>query len=142
MANSIEKIHQRAFDLARDFKNSVITFEHVLLAVTESDEGAQILRDLNCNIDELRRDLVNHIQTFDQDLDGVNDITESNALANFREMLLVRMILNNNRELSIADVFDGIFRQRDSHASYFLEKQGVTRPKVLRYITHLSLIHI
>lgn len=136
MANSIEKIHQRAFDLARDFKNSVITFEHVLLAVTESDEGAQILRDLNCNIDELRRDLINHIQTFDQDLDGANDISESNALANFREMLLVRMILNNNRELSIADIFDGIFRQRDSHAAYFLEKQGVTRPKVLRYITH------
>ena len=136
MANSIEKIHQRAFDLARDFKNSVITFEHVLLAVTESDEGAQILRDLHCNIDELRRDLINHIQTFDQDLDGANDISESSALANFREMLLVRMILNNNRELSIADIFDGIFRQRDSHAAYFLEKQGVTRPKVLRYITH------
>ena len=136
MANSIEKIHQRAFDLARDFKNSVITFEHVLLAVSESDEGLQILRDLRCNIEELRHDLVNHIQTFDQDLDGASEITESSALANFREMLLVRMILNSNRELSIADIFDGIFRQRDSHASYFLEKQGITRAKVLRYITH------
>lgn len=136
MANSVEKIHQRAFDIARDYKNSVITFEHVLLAVTENDEGIEILRDLRCNIEELRRDLINHIQTFDQDLEGASDLSESAALANFREMLLVRMILNNNRELSIADIFDGIFRQRDSYAAYFLEKQNITRAKVLRYITH------
>ncbi|GAB4425624.1 MAG: ATP-dependent Clp protease ATP-binding subunit ClpA [Turneriella sp.] len=136
MANTVEKIHQRAHDIARDFKNSIITFEHVLLAVTEDEEGAQILRDLRVNIEELRRDLTQHIATFDQDLDAESELTESGALTNFREMLLVRMILNNNRELSIADVFDGIFRQRDSFAVYFLEKQGLSRAKVLRYLTH------
>ncbi|MFZ5630745.1 MAG: AAA family ATPase [Spirochaetota bacterium] len=136
MANTVEKIHQRAHDIARDFKNSIITFEHVLLAVTEDEEGAQILRDLRVNIEELRRDLTQHIATFDQDLDAETELTESGALTNFREMLLVRMILNNNRELSIADVFDGIFRQRDSFAVYFLEKQGLSRAKVLRYLTH------
>ena len=136
MANSVEKIHQRAFDIARDHKNSIITFEHLLLAVTEDDAGLEILRDLRCNVEELRRDLVNHIQTFDQDLESASEISESAALANFREMLLVRLILNNNRELSIADIFDGIFRQRDSFAVYFLEKQNITRARVLRYITH------
>ncbi|HNJ65126.1 MAG TPA: AAA family ATPase [Turneriella sp.] len=136
MANTVEKIHQRAHDIARDFKNSIITFEHVLLAVTEDEEGAEILRDLRVNIEELRRDLTQHIATFDQDLDADTELTESGALTNFREMLLVRMILNNNRELSIADVFDGIFRQRDSFAVYFLEKQGLSRAKVLRYLTH------
>jgi ATP-dependent Clp protease ATP-binding subunit ClpA len=136
MATPVEKIHQRAFDLARDFKNSVITFEHLLLAVTEDDAGVEVLRDLQCNIEELRRDLVNHIQSYDQDLESVSEISESAALANFREMLLVRLILNNNRELSIADIFDGIFRQRDSFAVYFLEKQNITRARVLRYLTH------
>ena len=136
MANVVERIHQRAFDLARDFKNSIITFEHVLLAITDTDEGLEILRDLRCNVDELRRDLTQHIQTFDQDLDADTEIAESAALTNFREMLLVRMILNSNRELSIADIFDGIFRQRESFAAYFLEKQGSTRARVLRYITH------
>ncbi len=136
MANSVEKIHQRAFDIARDHKNSIITFEHLLLAVTEDDAGLEILRDLRCNVEELRRDLTNHIQTYDQDLESASEIAESAALANFREMLLVRLILNNNRELSIADIFDGIFRQRDSYAVYFLEKQNITRARVLRYITH------
>ncbi|MBV6492645.1 MAG: ATP-dependent Clp protease ATP-binding subunit ClpA [Turneriella sp.] len=136
MANSVEKIHQRAYDIARDYKNSVITFEHLLLALTEDEIGLDILTDLHCDIHELRRDLIQHIQTYDQDLDAVSEITESAALANFREMLLVRVILNNNRELSIADIFDGIFRQRDSFAAYFLEKQGISRSKVLRYITH------
>jgi len=136
LANVVERIHQRAFDLARDFKNSIITFEHVLLAITDTDEGLEILRDLRCNVDELRRDLTQHIQTFDQDLDADTEIAESAALTNFREMLLVRMILNSNRELSIADIFDGIFRQRESFAAYFLEKQGITRARVLRYITH------
>ncbi len=136
MANVVERIHQRAFDLARDFKNSIITFEHVLLAITDTDEGLEILRDLRCNVDELRRDLTQHIQTFDQDLDAETEISESAALTNFREMLLVRMILNSSRELSIADIFDGIFRQRDSYAAYFLEKQGINRARVLRYITH------
>jgi ATP-dependent Clp protease ATP-binding subunit ClpA len=136
MANSVEKIHQRAYELARDFKNSIVTFEHVLLAVTEDEEGAQILRDLRVNIEELRRNLTQHIASFDQDLDAQTEITESSALTNFREMLLVRMILNDRREASIADVFDGIFRQRDSFAVYFLEKQGLSRAKVLRYLTH------
>jgi len=136
MASSVEQLHQRAFDLARDYKNSIITFEHLLLAVTEDEAGQEILHDLRCNVDELRHDLIAHIQTYDQDLDAANEITESAALANFREMLLVRLILNNNRELSIADIFDGIFRQRDSYAAYFLEKQGVNRARVLRYITH------
>ncbi|MBN8222856.1 MAG: AAA family ATPase [Spirochaetes bacterium] len=136
MANSVEQIHQRAFDIARDHKNSIITFEHLLLAVTEDEAGLEILRDLRCNVEELRRDLVNHIQTYDQDLEAASEIQESAALANFREMLLVRLILNNNRELSIADIFDGIFRQRDSFAVYFLEKQNITRARVLRYITH------
>lgn len=136
MASSVEQLHQRAFDLARDYKNSIITFEHLLLAVTEDEAGQEILHDLRCNVDELRHDLIAHIQTYDQDLDAANEITESAALANFREMLLVRLILNNNRELSIADIFDGIFRQRDSYAAYFLEKQGVNRARVLRYIAH------
>ncbi len=136
MANSVEKIHQRAHDIARDFKNSIITFEHVLLAVTEDEEGAAILRELRVNIEELRRDLTQHIATFDQDLDSETELMESSALTNFREMLLVRMILDNSREVSIADVFDGIFRQRDSFAVYFLEKQGLNRARVLRYLTH------
>jgi len=135
-ANAVEQIHQRAYDIARDYKNAIITFEHLLLAVTEEDEGQHILGELGCNIQTLRKDLVDHIQTFDQDLDSASEISESAALANFRELLLVRLILNNNRELSIADVFDGIFRQRDSFAVYFLEKQGITRAKVLRYVTH------
>ncbi|HRP67914.1 MAG TPA: AAA family ATPase [Turneriella sp.] len=136
MANSVEKIHQRAFDIARDYKNSIITFEHLLLALTEDEIGLDILTDLHCDIHALRKDLIGHIQTYDQDLDAINEITESAALSNFREMLLVRLILNNNREISIADIFDGIFRQHDSYAAYFLEKQGITRTKVLRYITH------
>jgi ATP-dependent Clp protease ATP-binding subunit ClpA len=142
MANSVEKIHQRAFDIARDHKNSIITFEHLLLAVTEDDAGLEILRDLRCNVEELRRDLTNHIQTYDQDLESASEIAESAALANFREMLLVRLILNNNRELSIGDIFDGIFRQRDSYAVYFLEKQNITRARVLRYITHGMTPHV
>ena len=72
--------------------------------MTEDEAGLEILRDLRCNVEELRRDLVNHIQTYDQDLEAASEITESAALANFREMLLVRLILNNNRELSIGDI--------------------------------------
>ncbi len=136
MANVVEEIHERAHGIARNYKHAIITFEHVLLAVTETDQGREILHDLKCNIEELRRDLTQHILTFEQDLDAENEIAESAALVNFREMLLVRMILNSNRELSIADIFDGIFRQRDSFAVYFLEKQGINRARVLRYITH------
>jgi len=136
MANAVDKIHQRAHDIARDFKNSIITFEHVLLAVTEDEEGAQILRELRVDIEELRRDLTQHIATFDQDLDAATELTESSALTNFREMLLVRTLLHSDRDPSIADVFDGIFRQRDSFAVYFLEKQGLNRARVLRYLTH------
>ena len=136
MANVVEEIHERALGIARNYKHAIITFEHVLLAVTETEEGREILHDLKCNIDELRRDLVQHVMTFEQDLDSETEITESAALVNFREMLLVRMILNSNRELSIAGIFDGIFRQRESFAVYYLEKQGVNRARVLRYITH------
>ncbi len=136
MANSIDRILHHALDIALHRKNSIVTFEHMLLAITEDDEGRAALSKMRCDIKLLRHDLEEHIESFDKDLGSDATIAESAAVSNFRERILVQEMFFEHRKATLTDIFDGIFRQQDSFAAYFLEKQGLTRGNVLRYLTH------
>ena len=67
-SSKLEKTLHRALALAAEHRHEFATLEHLLLALTEDDDGIAVMNACSVNIDELRQDLDDHLE---QELAGL-----------------------------------------------------------------------
>jgi len=61
-SSKLEKTLHRALALAAEHRHEFATLEHLLLALTEDDDGIAVMNACSVNIDELRQDLDDHLE--------------------------------------------------------------------------------
>jgi ATP-dependent Clp protease ATP-binding subunit ClpA len=134
----LEKTLHRALALASEHRHEFATLEHLLLALTEDDDGIAVMNACNVNIDELRHDLDDHMEA---ELAGLilDKFDEPKPTAGFQRVVqraLIHVQSSGREEVTGANVLVAIFAERESHAVYFLQKQNMTRLDAVSYISH------
>ncbi|HXG30318.1 MAG TPA: AAA family ATPase, partial [Thermodesulfobacteriota bacterium] len=137
ISEELEKTLKRAYHEAKRRKHGFITLEHILLALTEDSVAIKILSGCGVNIEELR-DSLNEFM--DENMPSI----DSEYLPEPQYSLDSKFVLQyaamhvestGKKELTSGNVLAAMFRVRESHAVYFLNKQGLTRYDVIRYIS-------
>ncbi|MFO0577139.1 MAG: ATP-dependent Clp protease ATP-binding subunit ClpA [Polyangia bacterium] len=123
---------------ARKRRHEYLCLEHVLYSLSEEPTGSRILRACGADIERLRRDLE---QFFSEKLEQLpKDVDREPEQTVGIQRVLQRAILHmhsaGKAEIDSGNVLAAMFRERDSHAIFLLEKQGVTRLDVINYISH------
>jgi len=134
----LEKTLHRALGLASEHRHEFATLEHLLLALTEDDDGIAVMNACNVNIDELRHDLNDHLEAELADL-VLDKFDEPKPTAGFQRVVqraLIHVQSSGREEVTGANVLVAIFAERESHAVYFLQKQNMTRLDAVSYISH------
>jgi ATP-dependent Clp protease ATP-binding subunit ClpA len=129
---------QARFADARAKRHEFITVEHLLLALLDNRSAAEVLRGCSANIDELRKDLDQHVAEHTP-LIAAGSQAKPQGTLGFQRVIqraIVHMQATANKELSGANVLVAIFGERDSHALFFLNKHGITRLNVVTYLAH------
>jgi ATP-dependent Clp protease ATP-binding subunit ClpA len=137
-SRSLEKALHQALAFANERQQEYATLEHLLLALLDDQDAAAVMRACNVDLDTIRRNLVEYVET---ELDNlVTDTDEdSKPTAGFQRVIqraVIHVQSSGREEVTGANVLVAIFAERESHAAYFLQDQDMTRYDAVNYISH------
>ncbi|MFZ1812983.1 MAG: ATP-dependent Clp protease ATP-binding subunit ClpA [Rhizobiaceae bacterium] len=136
--DSLEKALHKALTYANERSQEFATLEHLLLALVDDTDAAAVMRACNVDIEQLRRNLTEYVDTELSNL--VTDYDEdAKPTAGFQRVIqraVIHVQSSGREEVTGANVLVAIFAERESHAAYFLQEQEMTRYDAVNYISH------
>ncbi len=138
LSKELEYTLNNAFSEAREKRHEFMTVEHLLLALLENSDAADVLQACGARLDVLRADLEAFLEETTPIL-GPNDTRETQPTIGFQRVLqraVLHVQSSGNSEVTGANVLVAIFSEQESQAAYFLNKQDITRLDVVNYISH------
>src|SRR5487761_2483221 len=138
IAQELEVSLHMAFVEARPKRHEFITVEHLLLALLVNPTAAEVRRACAANTDELRKSLSVFVAEHTPTVAGTEEIDTQPTLGFQRviQRAILHVQSSGKKEVTGANVLVAIFGEKDSHAVYFLQRQGVTRLDVVNFISH------
>ncbi|MAM70534.1 MAG: ATP-dependent Clp protease ATP-binding subunit ClpA [Gammaproteobacteria bacterium] len=142
-SKELEFTLNRAFKEARQKRYEFLTLEHLLLALLDDPAAREVLMACDADIDELREDLQQHLDlyvpTMTEEGSENRDIQQTLSFQRAMQRAVFHVQSSGRQEVSGANVLVAIFSEKESHAVYFMNKQGITRGQVVNFITHGSI---
>ncbi len=119
-------------------RHEYVTLEHVLHALCRDRNAKKIIEACGGKTEEIRGELE---KFFDESLEQVPkgrdyDPEQTIAFQRVFQRAVMHVHSAGKNKLDSSNLLVALFRERDSYAVYLLEKQGVTRLDVVRYISH------
>ena len=140
IAQELEMTLHMAFVDARQARHEFITVEHLLHALLDNTTAIEMLRACGGNIEDLRSHLKNFIDDNTPVVPGNGEVDTQPTLGFQRviqrAIMHVQSSTNGKKEVTGANVLVAVFGEKDSHAVYYLQQQGVTRLDIVNYISH------
>jgi len=140
IAQELEVTLHMAFVDARAARHEFITVEHLLCALIDNATAADVLKACAVNLDDLKSNLKNFIDDNTPIVPGSEEVDTQPTLGFQRviqrAIMHVQSTSNGKKEVNGANVLVAIFGEKDSHAVYYLQQQGITRLDVVNYISH------
>lgn len=140
ISEELEVSLHTAFVEARTARHEFITVEHLLLSLLDNAAAADVLRACTVNMDVLRQDLRKFINDNTPVLPGRDDVDTQPTLGFQRVIQRAIMHVSSSSSdknlVTGANVLVAMYGEKDSHAVYFLQQQGITRLDVVNYISH------
>src|SRR6478752_5178981 len=138
LSRSLEQALHRAIRLASERHHEYATLEHLLLALVDDSDAAQVMRACNVDLDALRTGLTKYV---DEDLATltIDDGEDAKPTTGFQRVVqrAVLHVQNSGRdEVTGANVLVALFTERESNAVYFLQQQNMNRLDAVSYISH------
>ncbi|MBX7147605.1 ATP-dependent Clp protease ATP-binding subunit ClpA [bacterium] len=139
ITEELEKTLNRAYQDAKLRSHEYITLEHLLLSLTYDKTAAQILYHCGASLSELQADVDIFLK------EQMPKITDPNRVVDPQYTIGVQFVLqtaaaqiqsSGKGTMDGGDVLVALFREKESHAVYFLEKRHIHRFDVVRYIAH------
>jgi len=123
---------------AKKRRHEYVCVEHVFFAILHDHKGIEIIENCGGNVENLK----NSLNTFFRE--KIDIIPEGSEYVLQQAIGFQRVIQRavaharsaEKREVDVADIIASIFQEKDSHAAYFLNAEGITRYDVLNYISH------
>jgi len=141
ISEELEVSLHTAFVEARSARHEFITVEHLLLSLLDNAAALEVLRACAADIDALRRDLRRFVADNTPVLPGRDEVDTQPTLGFQR--VIQRAIMhvsssgsNDKQQVTGANVLVAMYGEKDSHAVFFLQQQGITRLDVVNYISH------
>jgi ATP-dependent Clp protease ATP-binding subunit ClpA len=119
-------------------RHEFLTLEHLLYAMLEDKTGSDVIYHCGGNLDLLRRDLEDFfVETMVPLPKGLESHPERTAAFDrVIERARMQALASEQVRVDGGNILASLFEEQHSHARYLLEKQGITRFDVLKYISH------
>src|SRR5260221_7340114 len=138
LSPNLEKTLHRALGYANERRHDFATLEHLLLALTEDPDSIAVMRACNLDVERLRRDLIDYIDSQLGNLISIHG-GEAKPTAGFQRVLqraAIHVQSSGREEVTGANVLVAIFSEGERHAVYFLQEQEMSRLDAVNYISH------
>jgi ATP-dependent Clp protease ATP-binding subunit ClpA len=136
---SLEQAISQAFKFATEKKHQYVTLEHLLLALTDETDARNVMKACNVDVDLLNENLEFYIDNELENIVTSDAKLEPQPTASFQRVIqrsIVHVQSSGKNEVTGANILVALFAERESHATFFLQEQEVTRYDVVNFISH------
>ena len=129
---------RRAFRFAAERRHDMVTLEHLLRALVEDPRAQAAFTALNVDRVQLTHDLDEVLERAHSPVPGTKAVKPESTMGFDRvvERAVVHAASSSAREVDSGSLLVFLLQEEDSHAAYFLKKQGVNRLRLLKAIAH------
>ena len=123
---------------AKRRRHEYVGIEHILFAILHDGNGVEIISGCGGDVEHLKGALENF---FNEKMEVIPEGDEYVLQQTIGFQRVIQRAVNHVRsaeksEVSVSDILASIFMEKDSHAAFFLNQEGITRLDVLNYISH------
>ena len=163
ISQKLEQILNKAIKRANEKKHEFLTLESVLLAMLEDETVNEVLIESGANIEDLKHDLINFLDEdsnfsllSDEEINELNkkqfgneqlrQVARENGILYQPEISLslqrviqraaIHIQSSGKKSIQAINLLVAMFSEKESHATYFLERQGVSRIDIVEKISH------
>ncbi len=136
ISENLNRIIMAAYAEANVRRHEFITPEHLLYASLFFDEGKEII--LHCGGDpaRLKGVLEKHLDVADTATPTPSRAVQSLGFQSVLERAAWHGASAQKETLDLGDILVSLLEEKESHASFFLQREGITRLVLLNYISH------
>ncbi|HIJ72639.1 MAG TPA: AAA domain-containing protein, partial [Candidatus Hydrogenedentes bacterium] len=138
ISKALEMTLTAAVREAQERRHEYLCIEHLLYTLLEDPYGEDIIRNCGGDIERLHDALEDffedQLEPVPEDADFI--LQKSIAFDRLMQRAITHVNYSGKQEADAGDILAAIFEERDSHAAYFLQAEGVSRLDVLNYISH------
>ena len=137
-SRALESALHRALACAIQRNHEHATLEHLLLALTDDEDASAIMNGCKVDLAALKEHLTDYIDNELKTLviDDGRDSSPTSAFQRVIQRAVIHVQSSGGQQVTGADVLVAIFAERESHAAYFLEQQGMSHYDAVNYISH------
>jgi ATP-dependent Clp protease ATP-binding subunit ClpA len=152
LSSNLEKHLNLAATFAKEHRHEFVSLEHVLLALMKDIEVGEIIKACGGDVASLGKDLESFLDQHCprvryQRAEGDDFVMDTNTLENWKpeftlacHRLLQRSVIqvqSAGKDLvTTGNVLVALFNEKDSHAVFFMENQGISQFDVINYLSH------
>ncbi len=128
----------QSFKWASHQRHEFMTVEHLLLALTENQSAARVLKACGAELADLQQQLKAYLAETTP-LIPIEDERSTQPTLGFQRVLqraIYHVQSSEQKEVSGINVLVALFAEQESQAVYLLAAQGVTRLDVVNFISH------
>ncbi|WP_394658637.1 AAA family ATPase, partial [uncultured Novosphingobium sp.] len=137
-AQSLEKTLHAALSHASDRSHEYATLEHLLLALIDDADGAQVMTACGVDLGDLSEVVRQYLDQEYQSL-KTEEKGDPAPTAGFQRVIqraILHVQSSGKDTVTGANVLVALFSERDSYAVYFLQQQDMSRLDAVSYISH------
>ncbi|MDR2861073.1 MAG: ATP-dependent Clp protease ATP-binding subunit ClpA [Syntrophobacterales bacterium] len=135
ISETLNQVIMAAYAEANIRHHEYITPEHLLYAALFFAEGADIIENCGGNPSHLKTLLDQHLQKH-QSVTDDRKVTQSLGFQNILEKAVHHSTSSQKEILELGDILVFLFDEKDSFASFYLQKEGVTKLVLMNYLSH------
>ena len=139
----LEEAFNNAVMMAANQFHEYVSLEHVLLSLLDAAEAKEILSACGANVKTLSQNLSRHIKEHAPVADKkiVSDDAEwrpelTVAFHRLIQRAAIQVQSSGRTKVTFGNILVSLFSERNAHAVYFLEQEGVKQLDIVNYISH------
>src|SRR3989339_986229 len=136
ISENLNRIIMAAYAEANVRRHEFITPEHLLYACLFFDEGKEIIVQCGGDPMRLKKAIEKHFEEADTATAALNRAAQSLGFQSVLERAAWHTSSAQKETLELGDMLVSILEERESHASFFLQREGINRMILLNYISH------
>jgi ATP-dependent Clp protease ATP-binding subunit ClpA len=138
IAKALQDSFRNAMEEASRMRHEYLTLEHLVLALTKDPRTREVLKACGANVKRLQERLENFLEETVERLPEGEEAEPQQTMGVERVLHSAAMhaLSADQKLIDGGDILVALFREKESHALYLLQEEGVTRLDLLNYISH------
>jgi len=139
LSDELQKALDAAFLAARSDGHELLTVEHLLLALLSDANVSEVLNADGADLDALEtalRDYISHNINVNLNVIGNQEVQPTLSFQRVLQRAIYHVQASGKKRVSTLNVLVAMFAEKDTHAVFLLNEQGVNRLDVINYISH------